>query len=58
MLLEVGFKYLELYYDLSGFGSLVVSHDSSAGPKHKILLLNSSIKHISTYKTILQGLRE
>lgn len=58
MLLEVVFKYSELYYDLSDFGSLVVSHDSSAAPKHKTLLLNSSIKHVSGYKTILQGLRE
>lgn len=58
MLLEVVFKYLELDSDLSDFGSLVVSHDTSAAPKHKILLFNSSIKHVSRYKTILRGLGE
>lgn len=58
MLLEVVFKYLELDSDLSDFGSLVVSHDTSEAPKHKILLFNSSIKHVSRCKTILWGLRE
>lgn len=53
MLLEIVFKYLELDSDLSDFGSLVVSHDTSEALKHKILPFNSSIKHISRYKTIL-----
>lgn len=51
--LEVVSKYLEPDSDLIDFGSLVVSHDTTAAPKHKTLLFNSSIKHVSRYKTIL-----
>lgn len=58
MLSEVVFKYSDLDSDLSDFGSLVVSHDTCAAPKHKILLFNGSIKHVSRYKTILRGLGE